>query len=157
MKIIHTDTSKPTDLSPFEREQVYNGLDCCVTAEVLDALLPQLDPYTQATYSFSKALQGPALEMRLRGVLVDQQRKAEVIDSYFAKIDQLEAQLERIVFEGIGLPHFNWRSPADQRHLFYEVLAIPPPRGKMTVNRDAMEKMEQYLIARQIVKHITTM
>jgi DNA polymerase I len=157
MKIIHTDTSKPTDLSPFEREQVYNGLDCCVTAEVLDALLPQLDNSTAATYSFSKALQGPALEMRLRGVLVDQQRKAEVIEEYFAKIDQLEAQLERIVFEGVGLPHFNWRSPADQRHLFYEVLAIPPPRGKMTVNRDAMEKMEQYLIARQIVRHITGM
>lgn len=159
MKIIDTSFTGPEDLSPFEREQIYNGLDCCVTAEVLDALLPQLDQYTERTYSFSKSLQGPALEMRLRGVLVDQARKAEVIDDYFAKIEYLNDNLERIVFEGVGLPHFNWRSPADLRTLFYDRLGIPVIKrgGKPTTNRDALEKMEQYLIARQIVRHITTM
>src|SRR5450631_3367823 len=113
MKIIKTDEVEPNSLTPFEREQVYNGLDCCVTAEVLDALLPQLDSLTSRTYSFSKALQGPALEMRLRGVLVDQARKAEVIDLYFNQIERLETQLERIVLEGVGLSHFNWRSNPD--------------------------------------------
>jgi len=159
MKIIPTDSTAPESLSPFEREQVYNGLDCCVTAEVLDALLPQLDDHTAATYRFSRDLQGPALEMRLRGILVDQQRKAEVIDDYFNKIERLEAQLERIVLEGVGMPHFNWRSPPDLRTLFYDRLMIPPIRrgGKPTTNRDALEKMEQYIIARQIVRHITTM
>lgn len=159
MKIIDTSTTKPTDLSSFEREQIYNGLDCCITTEVLDALLPQLDQHSAATYSFSKSLQGPALEMRLRGVLVDQARKAEVIDSYFNSIERLEAQLERIVLEGVGLPHFNWRSNPDLHILFYDKLGIPPIRrgGRPTVNRDALEKMEQYLIARQIVRHITTM
>jgi len=39
-----------------QRDQVFNGLDCCVTAEVLDVLLPQLDNHTTATYSFSKSL-----------------------------------------------------------------------------------------------------
>lgn len=138
---------------------VYNGLDCCITSEVLDALLPQLDNHTTATYAFSKALQAPALEMRLRGVLVDQARKAEVIDLYFNQIDRLEAQLERIVLEGVGLPHFNWRSNPDLHTLFYDRLAIPPIRrgGRPTVNRDALEKMGQYLVARQIVRHITTM
>lgn len=159
MKIIKTHETRPDDLSPMEREWIYNGLDCCLTSEIIDALLPQLDPYTARTYSFSKALQGPALEMRLRGVLVDQARKAQVIDSYFDKIAQLEAQLERIVFEGVGLPHFNWRSNPDLHTLFYDRLGIPPIRrgGRPTVNRDALEKMEQYLIARQIVRHITTM
>ena len=80
MKIIRTDETDPKKLSVWEREQVYNGLDCCVTTEVLDVLLPQLDNHTAATYAFSKSLQGPLLEMRLRGVRIDERRKAEVID-----------------------------------------------------------------------------
>ena len=87
----------PEELSPWERDQVYNGLDVCVTRDCLDAMLPQLDEHTEKTYEFSKALQGPTLEMRVRGVLVDQARKAEVIDEYYAIIETLEAQLERIV------------------------------------------------------------
>src|SRR5882757_10907992 len=107
MKIINTSTTLPKDLSPFEREQVYNGLDCCVTSEVLDVLLPQLDNNTASTYAFSKSLQGPVLEMRLRGVLVDQAAKAEVIEIYHNKLDILERNLERIIREGIGYVGFN--------------------------------------------------
>lgn len=157
MKIIDTSLSNPTALTPMEREWVYNGLDCCITSEVLDVLLPQLDDNTQRTYDFSRRLQGPALEMRLRGVLVDQARKAEVIDDYFDKIDRLESQLEKIVLDGVGLSTFNWRSPKDVAALFYDVLGIPPPRGKRTANRNALEKMDEYLVARQIVRHMTTM
>jgi hypothetical protein len=159
MKIIDTSTVLPADLSKWEQDQVYNGLDCCVTAEVLDALLPQLDEHTRATYNFSKRLQGPALEMRLRGVLIDQARKTAVIDDYFAKIEHLNANLERIVFEGVGLPHFNWRSGPDRAKLFYEYLQIPVIKrgGRPTTDRAAREKMEQYLIARQIVRHIDIM
>ena len=157
MKIIDTSLSKPEDLSPFEREMVYNGLDCCVTAEVLDALLPQLDHHTARTYEFSKALQGPALEMRLRGCLVDQHRRAQVIDDCYTKIETLEAQLERIVYEGVGMPSFNWKAPKDLQALFFDHLGIPPPRGKRSANRNVLEKLDEYIIARQIVRHITTM
>jgi len=80
--------------------------------EVFDVLRPQLDATTRATYSFSKELQGPVLEMRLRGVLVDQERKAEVFDLYFERLDRLESQLERIVREGVGMHGFNWQSQA---------------------------------------------
>src|SRR6266404_6232241 len=103
MKIIETDRMEPHDLKAWEREQVYNGLDCCVTAEVLECLLPQLDDTTRATYSFSKSLQGPVLEMRLRGVRIDQAKKAEVIEEYYEKLDFLERNLERIVGEGCGM------------------------------------------------------
>lgn len=159
MKIIRTHLERPDTVSEMEREWVYNGLDCCVTLDVLNGIRGQLDTYTQATYDFSRALQGPVLEMRLRGILVDQARKAQVIDEFFEKIDQLEGQLERIVFEGVGMVGFNWRSNADLQTLFYDRLKIQPilRGGKPTVNRDALEKMEGYLIARQIVRHITTM
>ena len=78
MRIIRTHEMNPDDLSEFERDMVYNGLDCCVTLDVYDGLHPQLDPITASTYAFSKSLQAPTLEMRARGVLVDQVRKAEV-------------------------------------------------------------------------------
>src|SRR5260221_12489299 len=109
MKIIRTHEIDPTSIhDDMEKEWIYNGLDCCVTRDVFDAINPQLDEHTEATYAFSKALQDPTLEMRCRGVLVDQARKAEVIDEYFEKIDALENQLERIVLDGVGLPSFNW-------------------------------------------------
>jgi|SRR5579872_3006857 len=159
MKIIRTDEASPQDLSLWEREQVYNGLDCCVTAEVLEALLPQLDNHTAATYNFSRELQGPVLEMRLRGVLIDQARKEQVINEYYSQLDILSSQLERIVGEGLGVWDFNWRSNKDLHHVFYDVLGIPPIRrgGRATVNRDALEKLESYFAASQIVKHILAM
>lgn len=160
MRIIRTHESTPDDLkSQSERDWVYNGLDCCITMEVLDALLPQLDNVTSNTYTFSRSLQGPVLEMGLRGLLVDQWRRAEVLDDYFETLDRLEAQLERIVLEGVGMPTFNWRSTRDLQELFYNRLRIPVMRkqGRPTVNRDALEKMEQYVIARPIVAHMTLM
>src|SRR5882724_11369357 len=160
MRIIRTEETRPNAyIEPQEREWIYNGLDCAVTAEVLDVILPQLDADTAATYEFSRALQGPVLEMRLRGVLVDQARKAEVITEYYDKIDQLEEQLEEIVFDGIGVETFNWRSNKDLQRLFYDHLQIPIIRkqGRPTCDREAMEKMQVYLIARPIVNHLTAM
>lgn len=159
MKIINTAEMTPDSLSSFERDQVYNGLDCCITAEVIDQLLPQLDEHTARTYAFSKSLQGPVLEMRLRGVRIDQRRKAHVIDQYYETLETLNANLERIVFDGIGMAGFNWRSNPDLHGLFYEKLGIPVIRnqGRPTVNRAALEKMEAYLVARPIVKHIIAM
>jgi DNA polymerase I-like protein with 3'-5' exonuclease and polymerase domains len=159
MRVIDTSIAKPSDLSPWEREQVYNGLDCCITAEILDELLTQLDPQTTATYTFSRELQAPVLEMGLRGILVDARRKSEVVDSLYDLLDRLERNLERIVLDGVGLLHFNWRSYPDLRHLFYDRLGIPAVtrKGTATVDRAAMEKMAEYLVARPIIAHILAM
>ena len=159
MKIIRTDLMNPKDLSPWEREQCYNGLDCCVTAEVLEALLPQLDNSTSSTYAFSRSLQGPVLEMRLRGVLIDRARVEQVIDGYHDLLDRLETQLNRIVGEGLGVWEFNWGSNKDLHYLFYDVLGIPAIKrgGRPTVDRAALEKLEGYFVATQIVKHILLM
>lgn len=158
-RIVHTATSTPTDFTPWEHDQIYNGLDCVITRECLDGMLPQLDGHTGATYQFSKALQGPALEMRLRGVAVDHARKAEVIDDFYEKIETLSRNLERIVLEGVGLPHFNWRSNGDLQTLFYEKLGIPIIRkqGRPTVDRNALEKMEAYTVAKPIISHMSAM
>ena len=143
----------------MERDWVYNGLDCCVTRECLDAMLPQLTPETQATYDLSRRLQGPLLEVGLRGVRIDQHRKAAVIDTLYDNLDFLERNLQRIVLEGVGMPTFNWRSTPDRMELFYSRLQIPVinRRGRPTVDRSAREKMMGYTIAQPILIHMNAL
>jgi DNA polymerase-1 len=159
LKIIETHNLDPLSIPPTERDWVYNGLDCCVTSEVLEQLLHQLDYHTSQTYIFSGQLQGPVIEMGLRGIRIDGYKKGEVIEKYFRLIDHLERNLEKLVFEGVGMNHFNWRSNDNLKELFYDKLAIPPiiRQGRPTVNRDALERLESYLIAKPIVTHIKAM
>ena len=110
MRIIKTHKMNPDDLSEWDREQIYNGLDVCCTLDVYDGLRPQLDNITAKTYDFSKALQAPTLEMKVHGVLVDQARKAAVVDEYYEIMERVEANLLRIIHEGVGMANFNYLS-----------------------------------------------
>lgn len=163
MKVIKTHEITPESLALMnatEKHWVYNGLDCCVTAEVLHAIKPQLDNQTRATYEFSKSLQAPILEMRIRGILVDQGERDRVVKIYSAQVTQLEAQLNRILLDGLGL-ELNWRSPIQLKKLFYEILKLPPIKKRNskglhtpTVDRGALEQLDNYFYARPIVSHI---
>jgi DNA polymerase I len=159
MKIIRTHEADPTAYTEFERDCVYNGLDCLVTLDCYNAMAPQLDAERAATYSFAKSLQAPTIEMRCRGILVDQERKANVIDEYYEVMDRLESQLVRIVLDGVGMATFNWRSHRDLQRLFYEELALPPVRksGRPTTDRGARERLAVYPLAQQIVAHINVL
>lgn len=149
----------PSRINAAEREWVYNGLDACITAELLAVLLPQLDSLTSRTYAFSRSLQGPVLEMRLRGVRVDTNRRDEVIDQYTEKLERLEENLQQIVGKGLGLHEFKWQSPRDLQELFYGKLKLRPLRrqGHVTVDRAALEKLEASFAARPIIRHLTAM
>lgn len=159
MRIINTANTTPENLNAWDRENTYSGLDSAITLECFEEMYPLLDGTTSATYEFSKALQGPCLEMRLRGVLVDQARKAEVIDEYYEVIHDLERGLERIVREGLGMVGFNWNSPKDVQALLYGRMGIPAinARGTPTTNAAALEKLAAYTMAQPIVYHILAM
>lgn len=155
MRVIETDCTNPDDLSTFDRDLVYNALDTCITFEVLEAIYPQLDNHTSATYNFARELQGPILEMRCRGVRIDTARKERVIDELFEIMEKLEAQLQTIVGEAFGMWDFKWQGNAkDPLELFYDRMMIPPLRGKRSCDRNALEKLESYFIAMQPAKHI---
>jgi len=146
----------------MEEEWLYNGLDCCITLEVLEALLPQLSARTKKTYEFSLALQAPILEMVQRGIRVDTVRRSELVREFREDIAVLEEQLYSIVFDGIGYPDFkNWKSHAQVKNLLYTVMKLPPQKTRgangvwdVTTNREALEKLQKYLIARPVVNHM---
>lgn len=149
----------PESLDDWDREQVYNGLDVTITADILDTIKAQLDDTTSTTYAFSRALQGPVLDMRIRGCLIDQARKLEVIDELYQQMEVYESYLDRIVYEGIGLPVFNFRSNKDLRELFYVALGLPTIRrgGSVTCDRGAREKLAIYPTATVLVTLINAL
>lgn len=162
MRAIRTDqlTALNMPLSETEKLWIYNGLDCCVTEEVFQVLEPQFNDQTRATYEFEKALQGPVMEMRVRGILVDQEKRAEVIRLYQQKSNQIEAQLTTILKDGLGV-ELNWRSNQQLQKLFYEILGLPPIKKRNskgqytpTVDRDALEKLDAYFYAQPIIAHL---
>lgn len=170
MKIIQTASLTPETMPSTQTEQlwIYNGLDCCVTAEVLEALLPQLTPNTQQIYNFSRDLQGVILEMNLRGVRIDEERRQSLLTTYHEEANIVAEQLNRIIREGIGWQFEigkNRKTPGpsdDQlKTLFYDVMGIAEITKRnaegdrvRTVDREALEKLEAYFYAEPIVRHL---
>ena len=59
--------------------QAYNCLDCCITREIADVLLPKVEKLGNDIYDFERACQGPAMAMMLRGILIDEGKRKEAI------------------------------------------------------------------------------
>ncbi len=164
MRIIDTSTLAPTTpLSKSDAEWVYNGLDCCVTLEILDVITAQLDEVTRNTYEFSLALQAPVLDMTMRGLRVNIPLRDKILAGYREQIKFVSGNLDRIIKEGVGV-NVNWRSPKQLQALLYDVMGLPKiwkrnAQGRMapTVNRDAIERLSSYFIAEPICLHLLTL
>lgn len=159
VQIIYSDELTSEALAKMGGAQqrfIYNALDCCLTSEIHGVLKQQLTPATQAIYRYSRDLQGPVLEMNLRGVLVDAPHRGRVIHELSQDILRVEHNLDQIIIEGLGLAKLNWNSPHQVKHLLYNVLNLPPQKhqGKITANRDALEKMTSHFHAEPIINHI---
>lgn len=156
-------------LTANEREWIYNGFDTCVTHEVRDKLLSEFDPISRRVYDFARALQGPILEMTLRGLRVNQPRRGMMLSAIMRDINQLQVQLLEIVREGVGyFPVVTkgdvdvwWRSPVKLKNLLHDVMGLKPVRKRNaaggfapTVDRDALEKLSLNFIAEPIIRHI---
>lgn len=155
MRVFTTTDAPPTGAT--EQLHIYNGLDCCVTLEVLEAILPQLDEVTQRVYNFERSLQGPVLEMQCRGFAIDTVGRAQVLGELTAVHNQLNASLSEILKEGVGV-EINPASPQQLAYLFYDVLGLPVIKSfktrAPTTDRKALEKLRSYFFAGPLVNHI---
>ena len=164
MRIINTaEFTSESDLSRLsdnDRESMYNGLDCCVTYELLEILLEELDEVSAKTYQLSLDLRAPILEMSMRGIRVDLAKRDAVLVDFQYQHKFVAAHLERIFIEVFGTA-YNYRSVRDMKELFYDVLGCKPIRKRNangqfvpTVNRDAIEKLAINYWAAPLCSHI---
>lgn len=106
MKLVDISKGIPSDLTGSDQYWVYNGLDCCATHGVLDALLPKIqgDNQRSAIYELEKALQAPVLEMNLRGFKIDQVLRTKWILEYKQKALQLQNMLDQFTDASTARP-----------------------------------------------------
>lgn len=161
--------------------QVYNAMDSMLTAEILGelkSLLPEANAPPQLLgpkliYDFERALQAPAMEMMLRGWCVDPwareagiaelrrrlSRLSLIIDCYAGAIwDQRSPTKPRNDYPKPKL--LNPESESQLKLFFYDCMKLPKVTrhkgGEETfpMDRDALEHLDRYFIARPIVQAI---
>ena len=147
-RIVRTDLLDQSSLDDVEADWIYNGLDCCVTHEVFGKSRPLMTPNAELTYQFCRAMQAPALEMMLRGTLIDMDLRNEEISKLEAKVKRLEAFRDRIALV-TWKRQLNDKSPAQLKAYFYSYMNLPEQyrndKGTrvITTNRNALEDLSK--------------
>ena len=164
MPVIDTSTLVEGVTLP-ENEQIYNGLDCCITHEVFKAI-QFFNPSTKqgsnlpnTTYNFERALQAPVLDMMLRGFKIDPLERQKGIEILEKELVRLNGLLNRFSYAVWDKP-LNANSPKQLIDFFYGRMQIPEiwtsKKGerKLSLDREALEKLDNYFHARPIVATI---
>lgn len=159
MPIFDTSALTPeTRLTPSENLQVYNGLDVCLTLEIFEELSRQFNT-PPSIYEFEKALQGPYLDIMLRGFLIDEVSRRRAASECALKITHLRKILNRLAIAIWDKP-LNPRSPEQLKQFFYGMMKLPEVwisqkgQRRVSTNREALEKLETYLYARPFISCI---
>lgn len=145
-------------------EQWYNTLDCCVTLEVWEKLQAEArnDPADVRTYAFGRQLQGILLHMMLTGFRVDPHWRQQNIARLVKEETRLQAALDAIA-DAVWNKPLNPNSPKQLVEFFYnketglglpEVYIFQKGVRKISTNREALEKLDGYLVARPFVNCI---
>lgn len=140
-----------------ENEQIYNGLDVCITHEVLD-VIRAIGPAPRI-YNFTRALQAPVLDMMLRGFRIDPYERHKGIHDLTIEIDRLTNMLNRFSHAVWDKP-LKANSPKMLQDFFFKTMRIPEiwtsKKGerKLSMDREALEKLDNYYHARPIVSTI---
>jgi DNA polymerase-1 len=150
------DEAMMKELSSDEASWIYNGLDCCVTAEIYNVLAEEIatsPPEVAATYDFALRKMAPIMEASLRGTLIDEGERQAVLREFSQKLSLLDAKFQRLCL-GIFDTEINWRSPLQLKTLFYGSLGLKERRKRNakgqyvpTVNEEALEHFKVYLHA----------
>lgn len=170
MKLFDTSTLDEKSMSLLSSDEaswVYNGLDCCVTAEVYNSLSEQLEEEPEsvrATYDYALDKLAPILEMSMRGTRIDESARRKSIAELSRELDDLDEKFQRIMV-AISGSKLNWRSPLQLKNLFYGMMSLKEIKSRnaqgqytATVNREALEHFAaNYLYARPLANFILVM
>jgi DNA polymerase I-like protein with 3'-5' exonuclease and polymerase domains len=159
MEVLESATLDIDKLDERTSYWAYNGLDCCITFEVLNALLPK-EAEAGFAYKMSRKMQGPAFTMMKRGIKIDGKRREELIATFSARKARFEAFFLRLTSEVFDIPKtfdkkkgkwiaLNYASPDQLKDLFYSYLGLPEVKSynkltreySATTNREALEKL----------------
>lgn len=164
MPVIQTADLIPGELRS-DNLQIYNGLDTMLTLEVLGEI-HAAHPVPEGSnasgilaYNFERALQGPMLDMMLRGFLVDQFARDQAVAGLRLRQRRLETVLNRLAL-GVWGRTLNPRSQPQLQDFFYRVMRLPEQwsskKGvkKLSMDRETLEKLDIYLHARPIIAAI---
>lgn len=145
-------------VSQFVKDQIYCSLDSGVTLEVFGTLQKT---YNQppGIYNFEKAIQAPYLEIMQRGFRVDEISRRAAVESLRKQENQLREILNQFA-DAVWDKPLNPRSPQQLQEFFYKKMHLPEQwisqKGikKLSMNREVLEKLDQYLYARPFVATI---
>lgn len=172
MPLIDTGTLTPqSTLTQSENDQVYCALDCCLTLEVFEEIsrIYGSDGVAQdwrGIYDFERALQGPYFDIMTRGMLVDRDLAREAGSDLRERIGALRESLD-VLASSVWDKRFrekksgaweihslNPNSPLQLKEFLYGALKLPEQwlrqkgERKLSVGREALEKLDEYLYAR---------
>ena len=143
--------SPPPDIDTY---QLYNGMDSLLTHEILREVLSLGAP--PSVYTFERALQGPFLEMMLRGFKIDLAEKERQAQRLRQEIDIIQGHLDRLA-EAVWGRGLNPASPMQVCDFFYKTMRFPEQWSKkggekrVTADREALEAIDVYFHARPFV------
>lgn len=142
-------------LTGNEASWIYNGLDCCVTAEIFSELSSQMkeeSPEVRETYSNSLRKLAPIMEMSMRGTKIDERARWDTVREIEDKLSFLDGNFQHIAKEVFDT-QINWRSHVQLKKLFYDVFGCKPIKKRNaqgfyapTVNEEALETISKFYI-----------
>lgn len=131
----------------FNLLQTYNGMDTIATFELFEKLRPQLDGDRLIIYNRSLALQAPALEMMLTGLLLNPTALQQVIRDAEANEQILLANWATLTSPFLSPPP-SISSTHQLKNFFYKILNYPEIKiskkgeSKVSVDAEALEKLQ---------------
>lgn len=158
MPVIATHELSPDNGSMY----VYNGLDCLLTHEI-STKLDDLASGDDLIYSFSRALQAPAMEMMLRGFRVNPFEREKAISVARSKLESVENILAILYESVVEDGHYNKKFPNSGKQLrdfFYGNMGFKPiethfgGETQQPMNREILERIENHFFARPFVNAI---
>lgn len=144
-----------------QTNQIYCGLDCCLTLEIWKELQQQLNdrPLARNLFHFRMDLLAPLLEMSLRGIKINREGRDAAINHLTWATTQMQDVLNALA-EAVWDKGLNPRSPAQLQSFFFGALAIKPIyknfKGvkKVSTDRESLEKLKDHYYAAPFIKFI---